>query len=128
MIDATGALLYIGRTIAPDRRLNRHGNGKNWWPEVRTITIEHLPDHSTLVQAETRAIATERPRYNVLKPGVLDFICKFRVPQDKWNEFGESVRTQDTDRSKLVNAFIDWYMREPGAKLPQRPDAPPKDD
>ena len=56
------------------------------------------------------------------------FIARIRVAWNKWDDFGKRAEAQGTDRSKVVNAFIDWYMHVPGAKRPQRPDAPPQDD
>lgn len=41
-----------------------------------------------------------------------------RVDDDLWTKFGRLV---GRDRSDVVRQFIRWYVREPGAKLPQRP-------
>ena len=49
-----------------------------------------------------------------------------RISDDDWTDL-ESVSTeQGLDRAKVINAFIRWYLRRPGAKLPRRPD--PKKD
>ena len=29
-----------------------------------------------------------------------------------------------TDRAKVVNQFIRWYLHRPGARIPKRPDRP----
>jgi len=29
-----------------------------------------------------------------------------------------------TDRAKVINQFLRWYLHRPGAKLPKRPDKP----
>jgi hypothetical protein len=42
-----------------------------------------------------------------------------RVDDDLWAKFGALVGPRD--RSELLRQFIRWYVREPGAKLPQRP-------
>lgn len=44
-----------------------------------------------------------------------------RVEDDDWNDFGDTTKQQDTDRAKVLNAFIRWYLRRPGAKPPKRP-------
>ncbi|MBB4702313.1 hypothetical protein [Sphaerisporangium siamense] len=44
-----------------------------------------------------------------------------RIPDVRWNAFGERAQQQGTDRTKLINAFMAWYIREPGAELPERP-------
>lgn len=45
-----------------------------------------------------------------------------RVPQGRWDTFGALVGMRE--RARVVNEFIAWFNREPGAKLPQRPPAP----
>jgi len=40
-----------------------------------------------------------------------------RMDPDLWDDLG---RITD-DRSELLRAFIRWYLRTPGAKLPTRP-------
>jgi hypothetical protein len=49
-----------------------------------------------------------------------------RIDRDDWAEFGEATAEMGTDRSKEIRAFVDWYLRRPGAKMPKRPD--PKDE
>jgi metal-responsive CopG/Arc/MetJ family transcriptional regulator len=44
-----------------------------------------------------------------------------RVGPDLWAEFGRLAGARN--RSEVVRQFIRWYVRERGAKLPQRPDA-----
>ncbi len=41
------------------------------------------------------------------------------VGRERWERFGK--RAGDTRRAEVVRALIDWYLREPGAKLPDRP-------
>jgi predicted transcriptional regulator len=48
-----------------------------------------------------------------------------RVDLDLWAKFGKIADQLDTDRSALIRDFIRWMVREPGAKLPKRPAAPP---
>lgn len=49
------------------------------------------------------------------------FIARARVPHEKWERFAEATAAQGTDRSKAINEFVDWYLRERGARLPERP-------
>lgn len=44
-----------------------------------------------------------------------------RIDTPKWLRFGTAAEAQGTDRSKALNQFIDWYLNEPGAELPERP-------
>lgn len=63
MFDAAGGLLYIGRTARPGR-VDEHAE-KRWFPLVSVITLEWHPTLADAVLAEARAIAEERPRYNI---------------------------------------------------------------
>ncbi|MGW2938994.1 hypothetical protein ACWDA7_46345 [Streptomyces sp. NPDC001156] len=42
---------------------------------------------------------------------------------DDWYDFEHAAGAQGTDRSKEVRRLIDWYLRRPGATLPDRPAA-----
>jgi hypothetical protein len=53
-------------------------------------------------------------------------ISRFRIDAETWRAFGEAVPTA-TDRSAVLRAFIAWYLRQPGARLPKRPEAPQED-
>lgn len=45
----------------------------------------------------------------------------FRVPDAVWDRLQEVAKAAGTDRSTVLRALIAWYLREPGAKLPNRP-------
>jgi hypothetical protein len=51
-------------------------------------------------------------------------MAAFRVAEAVWQRFGEAVDRAGTDRSSVLRALIAWYLREPGAKLPTRPEQP----
>lgn len=42
-----------------------------------------------------------------------------RIDDEDWEDLGAVVG--DRHRSETVKAFIRWYLRRPGAKLPERP-------
>lgn len=45
-----------------------------------------------------------------------------RVEDSLWETFDSAVKHQgEPDRSAVLRAFMAWYVRLPGAKLPQRP-------
>lgn len=62
---ATGQLLYVGITMNPPQRFKAHGKSKEWWDQVRGITVETYPSREHLLRAERRAIQVERPFHNV---------------------------------------------------------------
>jgi hypothetical protein len=46
-----------------------------------------------------------------------------RMPQRLWDALGPAAQTtHGLDRSGLLRQFARWYLNEPGAQLPQRPD------
>jgi hypothetical protein len=54
---------------------------------------------------------------------------QMRIPDDEWIPFEAATKKQHPEgrspRAAVVRQFIRWYMRRPGAKLPERPPAGP---
>lgn len=49
-----------------------------------------------------------------------------RVNDEDWDDAETATASMGTDRAKIINAFLRWYLRRPGAELPERPpDQPP---
>lgn len=70
-----GQLLYVGITKDPAKRIEQHGDQKDWWSQVSGMTIEWYPDRATVLAAERRAIRVEHPAHNIqhtprARPGV----------------------------------------------------------
>lgn len=63
MFDEAGRLLYVGIS-GRARRFDDHAV-KRWFPLVSLITLEWHATHAAAALAEKRAIATEKPRYNI---------------------------------------------------------------
>ncbi len=40
-----------------------------------------------------------------------------RLTDELWHAFGEAT----DDRAATIRAFVEWFMRVPGTKLPRRP-------
>lgn len=43
------------------------------------------------------------------------------VEDEDWDELDAASRQAGYQRAMVIRAFIRWYLRRPGAKLPQRP-------
>lgn len=43
------------------------------------------------------------------------------VAQDDWDDLAVAAERAGYERAMLIRALIRWYLRRPGAKLPQRP-------
>lgn len=41
---------------------------------------------------------------------------------DEWYDFDDAAKAMGTERATLIREFITWYLREPGARLPKRPE------
>jgi len=57
---------------------------------------------------------------------------QFRAPDSEWEPFeaaAKSIHPQGrSPRARVLREFMRWYMRRPGAKLPDRPAAGPWSD
>lgn len=52
---------------------------------------------------------------------------RFRTTDELWERFERAVEASpdaEADRSKVLRTFIRWYIGEPGARLPDRPEPP----
>lgn len=47
-----------------------------------------------------------------------------RLEQSLWTRLGPAALANGHDRSGLIRQFVRWYLRVPGAQLPQRPGQP----
>jgi hypothetical protein len=43
-----------------------------------------------------------------------------RVDLNLWARFGAAADDVGEDRSTLIRQFMEWYARDPGARLPRR--------
>ena len=124
--DENDRLLYVGITTNDDARFQQHKSTATWWPNKRWVTVEWFPDRATAEDAERLAIRNEGAAHNVNGYGSTPTPLRtFRIDPSLWERFGESATSADSDRSALARDLIRWYAREPGAKLPKRPDPPP---
>jgi hypothetical protein len=48
---------------------------------------------------------------------------QIRIPDEAWKKLEKNAGPRR--RAVVINEFVDWFNREPGAKLPKRPDPPP---
>ncbi len=69
MYDRSGFCLYIGCSTNPfGNRLRRHGDERPWIREVALVKVEWYDGWKNGTYAETEAIASEAPKYNVVRP------------------------------------------------------------
>jgi len=63
--DASGNLLYVGKSIQLFGRIEQHRRNSKFFDDATSMTMERYPDEISLGIAEIEAIRTERPPYNV---------------------------------------------------------------
>lgn len=67
--DGSGSLLYIGITECLEGRfMNGHQYTAHWWFEMADLTVTWYADMRAARAAESEAIATERPPWNLAGP------------------------------------------------------------
>lgn len=44
-----------------------------------------------------------------------------RIEDADWKDADEATQRMGTDRAKVINQLLRWYLRRPGATLPERP-------
>lgn len=67
--DLLGGLLYVGLTMTPKYRFEKHRR-KPWWPLVAAVDIEWFDGREAAKAAEREAIAHEDPEHNIVRPAV----------------------------------------------------------
>lgn len=130
LFDQGGALLYVGVSHKPDVRWGQHSEEKEWWPAVDRRAVEWHETRAAAERAELAAIVAERPLHNVAGTPAAKITATggktptrpIRVDLTMWADFGAGAAAQGADRSAALRAFMSWYISEPGAELPERPD------
>ena len=61
--DAAGKLLYVGVTVAPDRRLRSHKKS-SWYARIAHVALQWIATRSEALAAEEAAIKAEKPAHN----------------------------------------------------------------
>jgi transcriptional regulator with XRE-family HTH domain len=69
MYDSDGQLLYVGIAPLITVRMGEHRRTARWFRDVTRIDIEHYDTRQSAIDAESQAIRTENPRYNLQDTG-----------------------------------------------------------
>jgi hypothetical protein len=133
--DTSGTLLYVG--MGDGRaRIKSHLKSKPWRHDIdpTRTAVEWFNTRAEATAAEKAAIRAERPRHNVIhqprpprpKAASGDTNARRKTVRRQialsdalWERLGRLVG--DRGRSEAIRALVAWYLREPGAKLPERP-------
>jgi predicted GIY-YIG superfamily endonuclease len=63
--DSSGNLLYVGITKSQINRFSQHNAKSVWIPLIHSATFEHFQFRQDAIEAESRAIENEDPKYNI---------------------------------------------------------------
>jgi predicted GIY-YIG superfamily endonuclease len=63
--DKHNNLLYVGISVNALRRLKQHKK-KRWYSQIAKVTLETYPTRNKALQAEEKAIKSEKPYWNVI--------------------------------------------------------------
>lgn len=128
--DAKGRLLYVGISGKLARRLHQHESGtRPWVHEATNITVEHFDTRAEALAAESEAIATEDPVYNIAgkpKPApappvivTVEFTCTTCGQPIDTNDEGYLQVVQDLGNKRLRNELREQIrMRKADASGP----------
>lgn len=64
LYNVSDEVIYIGVTVAPAKRMEKHADESSWWPEVAKRTMVWYPTRDEACEAETAAIQAEKPKHN----------------------------------------------------------------
>ncbi len=81
--DVNKNLLYVGVSKDALRRLSGHG-ARIWYLEIATITIEWFPTRKKALEAESKAIKSEKPRFNGRKLDRCSWPVSVRIESRNW--------------------------------------------
>lgn len=65
--DKDGVLLYVGISLSAIQRLEQHKTDSGWFKDIATITVQHFRSRADALWAETQAIHSENPKYNIVR-------------------------------------------------------------
>lgn len=117
------SLLYVGIAYDPETRQRQHAKSATdtWWPLVARRTDEWLETREAADRAEVRAIATERPRFNVRdNPHLSEDVTRVRqaraVRSARLPHQGPFTRYYQV--AEAIRQKIETGELPPGAKVP----------
>ena len=124
--DASGALLYVGVTRNPARRLGDHLNGAFWGKMSASVAIEWHESRDAAVKAEWRAIHAENPLFNIRRE-TAEPSAKDGVTAKTRSVFGAWLRNAGLKQKKVAAdfGFSTSFMSQlcTGKRLPTITDA-----
>lgn len=120
--DKDGRLLYVGKSLKPFKRMERHKQTTDWFADIRMVTLEHFDHEWQASVAESTAIREERPLYNIncqekaLVNGMFGALSDREAEVLRLLEQGKRV-TEIADELLLSVKTVSTYKRRIGEKM-----------
>lgn len=93
--DEAGRLLYVGIAYEPRKRLRDHKTHAAWFEQAASFSIEWFGSRGSAAAAETDAIRTEWPLWNVINSPDPSSVRQLRPIQSRnVDSFDSEVRLQ----------------------------------
>lgn len=112
--NADSVLLYVGITRSISKRHSAHEQHSLWFTEHTKMTVEVFPSQHEAAIAEIRAIANEKPKYNVHIGGggvrsanAFDtVIISVRLSHEEATIFDKIVKLRSSSRTAMLRSII----------------------
>lgn len=124
LYDGTDVLLYVGIAFDPEARWDYHAGSAAWWPLVARKAVEWHDTRTLALEFEERAIADEKPLYNVRGSQVPKRAVEvapaskrtpsrfFRMSDRDWEAFGRACAAKGMNRSEVIRAHMTAVVEE----------------
>lgn len=112
------ALLYVGISLQAIARLTGHRSCSPWAHLITRIEIEAFDSREEALEAEARAIAAEKPRYNINKSAE-GIATREKTAYRRISDERRALWPSDVERRYGVSAVTRWRWEKNG-RLPAR--------
>jgi DNA-binding transcriptional regulator YiaG len=109
----SGELLYVGISLHAVTRLPQHKSSAPWFDSVASVTMDAFETKSEAAEAERRAIASEKPRFNVVGtvcPHAARYTKPLRTSMMTAETFRATLKSLDIPQKKF--AKLTGYRKE----------------
>tara|TARA_R100001129_G_scaffold75147_1_gene51392 strand:+ start:120 stop:635 length:516 start_codon:yes stop_codon:yes gene_type:complete len=125
MWNAGEELIYIGISKSAIVRLSEHQQTKEWATEIHNITLEYFGSRESCKLAETKAIKSEKPKYNIahnqqyFEPQY-NFNTPFQIPKEDLKGFNDP-REEHFESFRIIMLYFYERYGEFDGSCPNHP-------
>jgi predicted GIY-YIG superfamily endonuclease len=102
--DGDNNLLYVGVSLSTFNRLSQHRDHSEWFKKIGRVEIEHFETRPLALEAEKKAIKTEKPKFNRAHKRTLAEI-------DNENRLIAAAEQRAlTEKNKYIHKYVNYYV------------------